>query len=74
MFKACAFRTRIQKFFRDWCEKTGNDYETYEVQDMFGYSHRLKDIQIITTDNSIKWKKFLSQMGGTLTSAYDYWC
>lgn len=74
MFKACAFRTRIQKFFRDWCEKTGNDYETYEVQDMFGYSHRLKDIQMITTDNSIKWKKFLSQMGGTLTAAYDYWC
>lgn len=73
MFKACAFRTRLQMFFRDWCEKTGNDYETYQVQDLFGYKHRLKDIQIVTTDNAVKWKKFVPYMGGTLQSAYDYW-
>ena len=41
---------------------------------MFGYSHLLKDIKIITTDNAIKWKKFQSFMGGDLRSAYDYWC
>lgn len=73
MFKACCFRTRIQDFFRDWCAKTGNDYETYEIKDMFGNSYRLKDIAMITTDNAIKWKKFKDQMGGTLEKAYQFW-
>ena len=41
---------------------------------MFGKSHYLKDIKIITTDNAIKWKKFISIMGGSLESAYLYWC
>lgn len=61
-------------FFKDWCKKTGNDYETYQVQDMFGHWHYLKDIKIITTDNAIKWKKFKDLMGGSLESAYEYWC
>ena len=73
-FKACGVRTYIQKFFRDWCEKTGNDYDTYEVVDMFGVSHKLKDIKIITTDNAIKWKKFMDLMGDTPVDAYKYWC
>ena len=29
---------------------------------------------MITTDNAIKWKKFVDIMGGNLTSAYEYWC
>lgn len=74
MFKACAFKTYIQRFFKDWCEKTGNDYDTYEVKDMFGLPHRLRDIKMITTDNATKWKKFVDLMGGTLRSAYKYWC
>lgn len=73
-FKACGVRTYIQKFFHDWCEKTGNDYDTYEVVDMFGVSHKLKDIKIITTDNAIKWKKFMDIMGDTPADAYKYWC
>lgn len=73
-FKACGVRTYIQKFFKDWCEQTGNDYDTYEIKDMFGVSHKLKDIKIITTDNAIKWKKFISIMGETLEDAYKYWC
>lgn len=73
-FKACAFRTNIQLFFQDWCEKNGYDYETYEIKDMFGVSHKLKDIKMITTDNAIKWKKFMSLMGNTTQEAYEYWC
>jgi len=73
-FKSCGFRTHIQRFFRDWCEKNGHDYETYQVLDMFGKYHYLKDIKMITTDNSIKWIKFVNIMGGTLESAYEYWC
>lgn len=73
-FKMCGFRGKIQLFFREWCAKSGVDYETGEVKDMFGQSHRLKDIKVITTDNSIKWKKFSELMGSTPCEAYRYWC
>lgn len=73
-FKMCGFRTKIQKFFQDWCERNGYDYETYTVMDMFGLPHRLKDIKIITTDNAVKWKKFIDLMGGSPLAAYQYWC
>lgn len=74
LFKMCGVRGYIQLFFRDWCKKNGHDYETYQVQDMFGNWHYLKDIKMITTDNAIKWKKFVDIMGGSLESAYLYWC
>ncbi len=74
MFKACAFRCNLRQFFIDWCEQTGNDFETYQIQDMFGKWHYVKDIRIITTDNAIKWKKFADLMGNNLTEAYEYWC
>ena len=74
LFKSCAFKSYLQKFFKDWCEKNGYDYNTYQVQDMFGKWHYLKDIKMITTDNAIKWKKFQDLMGNNITEAYDYWC
>lgn len=74
LFKMCGLRGYIQKFFKDWCKKNNYNYETYQVQDMFGNWHYLKDIKMITTDNAIKWKKFIDLMGGTLESAYSYWC
>lgn len=73
-FKTCAFKSNIQLFFKDWCNKNGYDYETYEIKDMFGINHKLKDIKMITTDNSIKWKKFKNYMGKNITEAYQYWC
>lgn len=74
LFKACGFRSHIQKFFIDWCSENKYDYQTYQVQDMFGKWHYLKDIKMITTDNAIKWKKFTDLMGNTLQEAYEYWC
>lgn len=74
LFKACAFKSYIQKFFKDWCEENGYDYETHMIQDMFGKWHYLKDIKMITTDNAIKWKKFQDLMGNSITAAYEYWC
>ncbi len=74
LFKMCGLRGHIQLFFQDWCAQNGYDYETYQVQDMFGNWHYLKDIKMITTDNAIKWKKFIDLMGGTWESAYSYWC
>ncbi len=73
-FKACAIRTNLQLFFKDWCNKNNKDYDTYEVIDMFGISHKLKDIKMITTDNAIKWKKFMNLMGDSPKDAYEYWC
>ena len=71
-FKACAFRTYIQKFFRDYCLKHNIDYETYEIEDMFGQKHLAKNIKMITTDNAWKIKKFAKYFGG-LEETYEYW-
>lgn len=73
-FKMCGFKTNIQTFFRDWCQEHNEDYETYEITDMFNVKHKVKDIKVITTDNAIKWKKFAEFMGDDITSAYEYWC
>ena len=62
-FKAAAFCTKIQTFFRDYF---GEDYETATVTDMWGNKHLAKDIKLITTDNACKWCKF---DGVT----YEYW-
>ena len=69
-FKACFFRTHIQKFFKDWCDENGHDYETYEVTDYFGKKKLLKNVKAITTENAIKWKKFSDLMG---RDPYSYW-
>ena len=61
--KMAAFSTNIQLFFRDYF---GDDYDTAVVYDMFGNSHNAKDIELITTDNAMKWLKF--------NISYDYWC
>ena len=61
--KMAAFRTNIQDFFKDYF---GEQYETAIVADMFGVEHYVKDIELITTDNALKWLKF--------GKSYDYWC
>ena len=61
--KMAAFHTKIQNFFQDYF---GDKYETAIVYDMFGNPHYAKDIELITTDNAMKWVKF----GKT----YEYWC
>lgn len=61
--KMAAFKTHIQKFFKDYY---GSKYETATVEDMWGNKHYVKDIKIITTENSMKWCKF--------PVTYDRWC
>lgn len=63
MCKTAAFKTDIQGFFRDYF---GDKYYEAKVIDMFGNEHYARDIQMITTDNAMKWLKF----GIT----YEYWC
>lgn len=66
MTKFAAFHSNIQMFFKDFCQKNCIDYQTFQVEDMWGNKHYAKDIKVITTDNAIKWKKFGID--------YDYWC
>ena len=61
--KMAAFNTNIQKFFRDFF---GDNYYSATVKDMFGNIHYVKDIEVITTDNAMKWLKF--------DVNYDLWC
>lgn len=61
--KMAAFNTNIQKFFRDYF---GDKYYDATVTDMFGIEHYVKDIELITTDNAMKWLKF--------GKSYEYWC
>ena len=44
----------------------GERYYTATVEDMFGNKHYVKDIELITTDNAMKWLKF--------DISYEYWC
>lgn len=61
--KMAAFSTNIQQFFRDYF---GENYYSAIVKDMFGVEHFVKDIELITTDNAMKWLKF--------DKSYEYWC
>jgi hypothetical protein len=61
--KMAAFNTNIQLFFKDYF---GDKYYSATVQDMFGNQHYVKDIELITTDNAMKWLKF--------DKSYEYWC
>lgn len=63
MCKTAAFKTDIKGFFKDYF---GEKYDEAVVIDMFGNEHFAKDIQMITTDNAMKWLKF--------DISYEYWC
>ena len=63
MCKMACFKSNIQLFFKDYF---GEQYDTAEVEDMFGNKHLVRDIKLITTDNAMKWLKF--------NISYDYWC
>lgn len=60
--KCAAFATDIQQFFKDYF---GADYDTATVKDMWGRDVLVKNIKLITTNNSFKWLKF--------NVSFDYW-
>lgn len=61
--KMAAFCSNIQLFFRDYF---GDNYYSATVKDMWENEHYVKDIELITTDNAMKWIKY--------DVSYDYWC
>lgn len=62
MCKCAAFCTNLQMFFKDYFT---DDYEKATVKDMWGNDVRVKNIKLVTTDQSMKWLKF--DLG------FDYW-
>lgn len=64
--KTAAFCANIQLFYRDYCETHNLDYDSLKVTDMFGNEHFAKDIELITTEKSMKWDKF--------NVKYSDWC
>lgn len=66
MFKACGFRTYINKFMKDHFK---DNYETATVRDRYGNDVKVKDIKMITTENAMKWEKFL----GATKEGFNKW-
>ena len=58
MFKSGATKTDLKGLLKARCEKYGLDYETGYVEDKYGNKIRIKDIEMITTNNSTKFDKF----------------
>lgn len=61
--KMACFKSNIQLFFKEYY---GDEYDTAIIKDMWGNEHYAKDIQLITTDNAMKWLK--------LGATYEQWC
>lgn len=61
-FKAAAFNTNIQQFFKDYY---GDDYDKAIIVDRFGRPVKVNEIKLITTENALKWIKF--------NITFEYW-
>lgn len=78
MFKSCAFKGFVVQFLKD---KYGDKYETAQVLDRYGNNVRVKNIRLITTENSMKFEKFsecgaIGKDGIEITSKkqmFGYW-
>jgi hypothetical protein len=78
MFKSCAFKSEVVQFLKD---KYGDDYETAQVPDRHGNNVRVKNIRLITSENSMKFERFaecgaIGKDGIEITSKkqmYSYW-
>lgn len=64
MTKMAAFDCYLQQWFKDYY---GDKYETAVLKDIWGNEHKVTDIQLVTTENAIKWYKIEG-------ITYEYWC
>lgn len=68
-FKACIFNCNIQDYIKQWCKDNEKDYDTHQVEDRYGNMINVKDILCITSENAMKWEKFL----GATKEGFDKW-
>lgn len=73
-FKSCAFATDIYQFFSDYCDEHKIPLETFVVKDLWGQEHLAKEIQLITTENSLKFLKFGEGDVKDKFTSYEKWC
>lgn len=74
-FKSCLFRGNIKEFFKDYCAEHNIEYDNFTTEkiDLFGRKLSLSNIDVVITDKSLKWLKFIDMMGGTKKKAFDYY-
>jgi len=74
MFKSASFNTNISLFLKDEAKNKGIDYNTWELEDMYGNKMLAKDIKMIITPNSLKALKFKDVLKEKTEKAmWDYW-
>ncbi|GLI82335.1 hypothetical protein ANABIO32_00210 [Rossellomorea marisflavi] len=71
MFKSAAFNCNIQQYLKDH-KPEDVSYEEWKIKDMYGNDVYAKDVELITTPNSLKALKF-SKVIGTDEDMYNYW-
>lgn len=71
MFKSACFKCKLKDYIKNWCKEHGKDYYNETVEDMFGHEIKYCDIEMITTDNSLKFWKFKSLFN--VDDIYEYW-
>lgn len=74
-FKSCLFRGNIREFFKDYCREHGIEYDNFTTEkiDLFGRKLSLSNIDVVITDKSLKWLKFIDMMGGNQKVAFKYY-
>ena len=69
MFKTCAFRTRLQKYFKD--------HEIRNVKDLGGYTlaDNVEDVKLVVTESSVKYIKLYREANPSagLEEAFKSW-
>ena len=65
-YKTAGFIVDFQLYFQDFYK---DDYENAYVKDMFGREVKVSSIKMITTNNAMKWIKFL----GATKEAFEQW-
>lgn len=66
MYKTGAFCSDFQQFFKDYYKE---NYEGAYIKDRYGRNVKVSTIRMITTENAMKWEKFL----GSTKEAFEQW-
>ncbi|MDE3838643.1 hypothetical protein C0966_04470 [Bacillus methanolicus] len=72
MFKAAAFATNLQMFFKEYAKDNGIDYENWYLNNMFGESMKVTDIKMIINPSCLKAFKF-SHIIGENKDMWAWW-
>ena len=76
-FKSAGFKCNLQDYIKSQCAKLGPDYENDFIIDAYGRKVKIRNIKMITTNNSTKFDKFAKEMFGDVEDAekkmFEHW-